>query len=99
MIMLTGEQLANIQKKLIDRFMVLIELFLDELASAPTKGQYNKMFGTYSKSQNDIKRDYKGRLDAVMGMMTHFKIDTTTYKSMVPTPDVDTSILGDIGGE
>ena len=87
---------TNIKARLVTRFFTLIEAYLDELEHTPVRGQFNKVFGTYSKSQNDLKKEYKGRLDTVMAMMTHFKVDTKSYTAMIPEPVEDDGILGSI---
>ena len=85
--MTDGRKLEKLKASLVERFFKLINSYLEELEVTPIRGSYNKMFGTWSKSQNDLKKEYKGRLETVMSMMDHFGVNTKSYAPMVPVPE------------
>ena len=94
---LSPEQVIKLQDRQIDRFLQLLDGYQDELNITPVKGQYNKVFGTYGKSQRDVKKEWKDRIDSCIGIMKYLNMDTENFVSLSPQVDEDTSSpLGDV---
>jgi hypothetical protein len=94
---LSPEQVKRLQDKQIDRFLHLLDAYQDELNITPVKGQYNKVFGTYGKSQRDVKKEWKDRIDSCIGIMKYLKIDTDNLVKLSPEIEEDmSSPLGDV---